>query len=261
MFRIYLSPSNQPANKYCVGNTNEKAEMEAVAKMVKVIFDEEYDCESVIATLYLDIDARPKEAKDKGCDIYIAIHSNAGGGSSASGAVAFYHPDSLNGKKLATEAVKELNSICPIKSNRSVSVESGMKAFNGIGYGEIRNPSKLGLLSVLVETDFHDNPRTAQWIIDNKDAIARAYVNAIVNTFNINKKSITKEKKYYRVQVGAYSQKSNAETILKRLKKCGIWRIYKVWLIYSTLLTWLYRLLEWCIVQPMIERRKLCMLE
>ena len=161
MFRIYLSPSNQPANKYCVGNTNEKAEMEAVA---------------------------------------------------------FYHPDSLNGKKLAIEAVKELSLICPIKSNRSVSVESGMKAFNGIGYGEIRNPSKLGLLSVLVETDFHDNPRTAQWIIDNKDAIARAYVNAIVNTFNINKKSITKEKKYYRVQVGAYSQKSNAEAMLKKLK-------------------------------------------
>ncbi len=96
-----------------------------------------------------------------------------------------------------------------------------MKAFNGIGYGEIRNPSKLGLISVLVETDFHDNPKTAQWIIDNKDGIARAYVNALVNTFNITKKIEPQIKKYYKVQVGAFSKKSNAENLLQRLKSLG----------------------------------------
>ncbi len=223
MFRIYLSPSNQPHNRYVVGNTNEKIQMEAVAKKIKEILDIEYECETVIATLYLDIDenGRAKEAMDKGCQIYFAIHSNAGGGEYASGAIAFYHPDSFNGKILASNAVKELNAICPIKSNRSVSVENGMKAFNGYGYGEIRNPTKLGLLSVLVETDFHDNPKTSQWIIDNQGAIARAYVNAIVNTFDIGKKCIAEVKKYYRVQLGAYSQKPNAEAMLKKLKNAG----------------------------------------
>lgn len=223
MYKIYLSPSNQPANKYSVGNTNEKAEMEAVAKRVKLIVDEEYECETIMATLYLDIDinGRSKEAKDKGCHIYLAIHSNAGGGGSASGAVAFYHPDSLTGRLLAENVVKELNAICPIKSNRSTPVENGMKAFNNIGYGEIRNPSKLGLISVLVETDFHDNPKTAQWIIDNKDDIARAYVNALVNTFNIAKTNTPQVKRYYKVQIGAYSNKSNAEAMLKRLKILG----------------------------------------
>jgi N-acetylmuramoyl-L-alanine amidase len=95
-----------------------------------------------------------------------------------------------------------------------------MKQFNGIGYGEIRNPAKLGLISVLVETDFHDNPKTAQWIIDNKDSIARAYVNALVSTFDIGKKMPDKAK-YYKVQIGAYSKKSNAETMLKKLKNAG----------------------------------------
>lgn len=226
MYKIYLSPSNQPVNKYCVGNTNEKVEMEAVAKKVKAILDEEYECEAVMATLYLSVDAggRPKEAKDKGCHIYLAIHSNAGGGGKASGAVAFFHPESYNGKLLAANAVKELNVICPIQSNRSNPVESGMKQYNGIGYGEIRNPAKLGLISVLAETDFHDNPKTAQWIIDNKDSIARAYANAIVKTFNISKKSLSQEKltkKYYKVQIGAYSNKFNAEAMLKRLKNAG----------------------------------------
>lgn len=222
MYRIYLSPSNQPSNKYCVGNTNEKSEMEAVAKKVKDILDNEYECETVIATLYLGIglNERAKEAKDMGCHIYLAIHYNAGGGDNASGAIAFYHPDSTSGKQLALNAVKELNSICPIKSNRSVSVENGMKAFNGLGYGEIRNPSQLGLISALVETDFHDNPKTAQWIIDNKDTIARAYVNALVNTFNITKKAPLSTK-YYRVQIGAFTVKSNAEAMLKKVKSAG----------------------------------------
>lgn len=77
---------------------------------------------------------------------------------------------------------------------------------------------------MLAETDFHDNPKTAQWIIDSKDEIARAYANAIVNTFNISKKSPPQEKKtkkYYKVQVGAYSKKSNADSMLKRLKNAG----------------------------------------
>ncbi len=154
MYRIYLSPSNQPSNRYCVGNTNEKKEMEAVAKKVKEILDDEYECETVMATLHLSVDAegRAKESKDKGCHIYLAIHSNASGGGTASGATAFFHPESSNGKLLAANAVKELNTICPVKSNRKSPVESGMKQYNDIGYGEIRNPSRLGLISVLVET-------------------------------------------------------------------------------------------------------------
>ena len=43
--RIYLSPSKQPGNYYASGNTNEQKEMEVVAKTVKKILDEEYDCE------------------------------------------------------------------------------------------------------------------------------------------------------------------------------------------------------------------------
>ena len=39
-----------------------------------------------------------------------------------------------------------------------------MNAFNGSGYGEIRTPSKYGLIAVLVETDFHDNPRKKEMV-------------------------------------------------------------------------------------------------
>lgn len=228
MIKIYLSPSNQPANFYCVGSTNEKVQMEALVQKIKIILDAEYDCQAVMATLNLGIgyNERPKEAKDKGCNVYLAIHSNAGGAGKASGAVTFYHPSQAIGKTLATNIVKELGAICPVKSNRSSSVTSGMTQFNGSGYGEIRSPYQHGLTAVLAETDFHDNPNTAKWIIDNKDAIAKAYVNAIVSTFGIAKKQMPAPQpqptgKLYRVQVGAYSVKANADAMLAKLKASG----------------------------------------
>lgn len=222
MIKIYLSPSNQPSNIYCIGGTNEKVQMEVLAQKIKAILDAEYDCETIMATLSLGIgyNERPKEAKDKGCSIYLAIHSNAGGGGKASGAVAFYHPSQTIGNTLATNIVKELNAICPVKSNRSNPVINGMVAFNGSGYGEIRSPYQHGLTAVLAETDFHDNPATAKWIIDNKDVIARAYVNALVSTFGIVKKKAPIGK-LYRVQVGAFSVKTNADALLSKVKAAG----------------------------------------
>lgn len=224
MKKIYLSPSNQPANKYITGS-NEKTEMEAVANKVKAILDNEFECETVMATLSLGIhaDGRPLEAKKNGCDVYLAIHSNAGGGGKATGAIALYHPGNAASISLASNIVKELNKACPIKSNRAQSVINGMKAFSGAGYGEIRTPSSYGLISVLAETDFHDNPTTANWIINNKDAIARAYVNALTLTFNITKKKPASDepKQLYCVQVGAYTNKENADAMLAKLKAAG----------------------------------------
>lgn len=232
MIKIYLSPSNQPHNTYCTGNTNEKVQMEKVAHKVKSILDSEYKCQTIMASLSMGIgeNERPKEAQNKGCDIYIAIHSNAGGGGNATGAVAFYHPNNAKSKVFSSLAVEELNSICPIKSNRSSSVKNGMEPFNGAGYGEIRTPTKYGMVSALVETNFHDHTATANWMINNTDAIAKSYVNAIIKAFNIAKitsSPTTTAQKLYRVQVGAYAQKENAEVMKKQLKAAGLDAIIK----------------------------------
>ena len=226
MIKIYLSPSNQPSNRYCVGNTTEKAQMEAVAHKIKGILDAGYDCQTVMATLSMGIgyNERPKEAKNKGCSVYLAIHSNAGGAGKASGAVAFYHPSQSKGKALASAIVKELGAICPVKSNRATSVASGMNAFNGQGYGEIRSPYQHGLTAVLAETDFHDNPATARWIIDHKDAIAAAYVRALVSTFGIAPKSKPEPStQLYRVRKswGDAASQKGAFRVLDNAKRCA----------------------------------------
>ena len=231
--RIYLSPSKQPGNYYANGSTNEQKEMEDVAKIIKKILDEEYDCECILATLALGLgsEGRAKEAKDKACDVYLAIHSNAGGGGKASGAVAFYHKARKESRILAEHLVRELNACCPHPTNRKKDVIDGMEAFEGKGYGEIRVPAMLGMIPVLAETNFHDNSTVAAWIVESKATIARAYVEALVKTFDIKRKaheiikigvSTVEDKKFYRVQVGAYAKKENAEAMLKKLSDLGI---------------------------------------
>lgn len=169
----------------------------------------------------IDASGRTKEAKEKGCSVYLAIHSNSGDGK-ATGTVAFYHPNSEQGKVLTENLVKELNDICPEKSNRWESVVNGMEAFNGAGYGEVKTPTQNGLLGLLSETNFHDNPMTAEWIISNKDTISRAYVTALVNSFKIEKKPISEPQgKLFRVQVGAFSLRGNAEEALAKAVKVG----------------------------------------
>ena len=102
--------------------------------------------------------------------------------------LAFYTPAYALSKTLATNIVKELNIVCPIANTRATPVQDGMAQFGGSGMGEIREPANLGLISVLAETNFHDNPQTAQWIIGNKDTIARAYTHALADTFGIARK-------------------------------------------------------------------------
>lgn len=108
-----------------------------------------------------------------------------------------------------------------------------MTQYKGFGLAEIRSLSKLRLTAVLVEVDFHDNPKTAQWILSSKEAIARAIMAALVKACDIPKKPISKpiesapSSKYYRVQVGAFSQKPNAEALLKSLKTAGFSGVIK----------------------------------
>lgn len=140
--KIYLSPSNQLQNTYVVGNTTEKVQMEKVAARVKEIIAARYNAEVMMATLSMGIglSQRPTEAKSKGADLYLAIHSNASEDHKATGTVAYFNPKEKLTESLAEHLVSELNFACPIKSNRINAVSSGMVPFDGKDLGEIRSP-------------------------------------------------------------------------------------------------------------------------
>ena len=70
---IYLSPANHN-NLWVDGVTTEKKYCEKIANKIKTINSNVY-----VASVFKngDYTGRPEEARDKGCDTYIAIHTNA----------------------------------------------------------------------------------------------------------------------------------------------------------------------------------------
>ncbi len=183
---IYLSPSRQPHNAYAVGGTNEMEQMEALTAVTADILREKYDFKVYVAPSYMRIikSGRPSDALRKGCDVYLAIHSNAtASGKKCSGAEGYYYSGSEQSKQLAENIVRELNAVSDYLPVNSAGAANAMESFDNFGYGEVRDPSNLGMIAVLAEVDYHDNPDTAKMIINQRQRIAEALVKAIAETF------------------------------------------------------------------------------
>lgn len=186
-YRIYLSPANH-YKKYIIEGFTEKEQMDKLAPLlIKEL--EKYRGVEVFLTDIYNVDrsytGRPEEARDMGCDIYVALHTNAGGGR---GACLFYHPDYPLSKLLALSMVKELNRICPIKSNRAVQPAIYPWSRGQWNFGELRLPASYGMAPVLVEHEFHDTPAGARWLIDSLEDIAKADAAAIAEVLKLEKK-------------------------------------------------------------------------
>ena len=188
--KIYISPANH-YKPYVIKGYTEKGEMDKLAPLLVKELNEYEGIEAVLTSVYSSdrqYTGRPEEAKKLGCDVYIALHSNAGGGK---GACLFYHPSCSLSKELALGLVKELNRICPIKSNRAV--QPAIYAWNtgAFNFGELRVPVKYGIVPVLIEHEFHDTKDGATWIINNLGDIAKADAKAIAEVLGSKKKTIS----------------------------------------------------------------------
>ena len=187
---IYLSPSRQPANLFAVGSTSEQEQMERVANELAAILRGEYVCTVYVAPTSMPIEmyGRPYDAFTKGADVHLAIHSNANPSGTSYGSSCYYFPACSQSYKLSKNIVAELDKIAPKTPTLSSRTINGMLDFNGIGYGDVRNPSHYGMIAVLAEVEYHDNADSAQWIINNTDKIARSLATALEKTLTMRKK-------------------------------------------------------------------------
>lgn len=191
--KIYLSPANHH-KPYANGET-EKRQMEKVAARVKELLEGDYeDMCAYLPTVFAknqQYDGRPQEAQLLHVDYYIAFHTNASGvsatGGKATGACGFYHPSYETSKKLATALVENLNSICPIKSNRAAKPAIYAQGKH-VNLGELREPAQFGICPALIEHEFHDRQDGADWIVNNTEAIARADTEAIAAVLGLKKR-------------------------------------------------------------------------
>lgn len=218
--KIYLSPSKQPNNLYTGIKTNEQEQMEQLAVYVKEGLEKYKDVQVKIATSSKTIQERVIEAKEWGADLYFPIHSNAGS-VTAKGAICMYHQDSKHSKHMAEYIIDRLNAVTPHGSNRWKQVFKGVGNVEGFNSYETRKPFEHNIVPVYIEVDFHSNPVTAKYIVENKPMIGRAIVEGIAWSNNLELKTSEPVKTYYRVQVGAFVNYSNAEKLREELVKKG----------------------------------------
>lgn len=151
-------------------------------------------------------------------DLAVDIHHNAGGGD---GAEVFHHHLGGNSKKVAGNILDEIVKIGQNSRGLKTKLNSSGKDY----FYFIRD---IVAPSVIVECAFLDNKTDLQ-IVDTtaeQTAMGVAIAKGILKALGITYKEPEVSKpaasgKLYRVQVGAYSVKANAEAQLAKVKAAG----------------------------------------
>lgn len=163
----------------------------------------------------LSLNQRTNMANDWGADFLLSIHINAGGGQ---GYEDFIYP----GVKGVTVAHQK--TIHDAIMDQIDMKDRGKKSANFHMLRESKMPA------LLTENGFIDNASDASKLKQEAyiDRIAHGHVNGLVKAFGLKKKEKTSTSKpsssaggLYKVQVGAFSEKANAERLAADLEKKG----------------------------------------
>ena len=148
--------------------------------------------------------------------MFISLHANAYSNGSARGTETYAAKNASSTSKnfakvLNDEVVKTMKSLDSKAKDRGVKVEN----FTVI--------QKASMPSVLVEYAFYSNLDDLKILKNNRSELVEATVKAICSFFGIEyKKEITTNtNKLYKVCIGAYKDKDNADKILNEAKEKG----------------------------------------
>lgn len=156
------------------------------------------------------------DSNSKNPAIHFAIHSNANQGKSR-GCEVYCHRFGGEGERLARLIYDKLEPLTP-------SADRGVKeSLNHFGVGKpLYELAYTRVPAALVEIAFHDNPDDATWILANIEPIGLALAKGILEYFGI---VFVQEnpplKQIFKVQVGSFTDRKNAETLQKKLKLAG----------------------------------------
>ena len=157
------------------------------------------------------------ESNAWGADLHIPIHTNAmtnDGTGTAGGTIVFVYSTDNPNMALATPVYNAVQAVTPGKTDFGVRAYPDLAELNGTN-----------CIAVYIEVDFHDNPPIAKWLIENPQTVGEAIAKGVCNGFGVEyvspSPSPDKKDVFYRVQVGAYSDKANAERFLAQVKAAG----------------------------------------
>ena len=174
--KIYISPSNQHANTYATGNTNEKAQCHKIAKYC-VDYLKKYGFD-VMCTYHNDMYVRVKESNAFGADMHVAIHTNATGAHNVTGGTQILLYKTAGEHKKAGQAV--FDRLAPLTPGKSAE-----RLVEKPGFYEINSANGM---TVYVEAEFHDTKEGSDFIIANVKPIGEAIAKGICDYYGVKEK-------------------------------------------------------------------------
>ena len=211
MAKVYLSPSNQTENRYAYGNTTEAVQCGKIADACKAAL--ERSGVTVKLGHMPSMQDKCKESDAFGADLHVPIHTNAFNGK-VSGTRMFCFNSSGEGMKACKAIFARLAPVTPGTSG-NIRVDDSLY--------EVRAPKAP---TAYIECEFHDNPTASKWIVENTALIGETIAKGICDYFGVTFKEpeqpkLAESDKLYRVQVGAFAKRENAEKMLAKLKAAG----------------------------------------
>lgn len=215
MPKVYLSPSNQTDNRYAYGNTTEAEQCGRIADACRIAL--ERSGVTVKLGHMPSMQEKVRESDAFGAELHVPIHTNAFNGSVMGTRMFCYN----TGKGMA--ACKAIFArVAPLSPGTSENIQVNPKLY------EVRVPKAP---TAYIECEFHDTVEGAKWLVENTTAIGEAIAHGICDYFGVTYKPVEQPKpaqpeqpatdKLYRVQVGAFAVRENAEKMLRRLKDAG----------------------------------------
>ena len=169
-YKIYLSPSDQTANKYAYGGTNEAVQCRRIADALEKALKR---CGFAVKNNKTDsMQARVRESNDWGADLHVPLHTNAYNGK-VSGTRIFTYDNSGKGHKCAKKVFSFLAPVTP-GASENISVDA-----------ELYEVKYTAAPCVYIESEFHDVAIVAKWIINHVGDIAEAICKGICAHFGV----------------------------------------------------------------------------
>ena len=215
MPKVYLSPSDQTKNAYAYGNTTEAEQCGKIADACRAALER---CGvSVKVGHMISMQQKCSESNAFGAELHVPIHTNAFNGSVMGTRMFCYN----TGKGMA--ACKAIfTHVAPLSPGTSENIQVNPKLY------EVRVPKAP---TAYLECEFHDTVEGAKWVVENAATIGEAIARGICDYLGVTYKPVEQPKpaqpeqpatnKLYRVQVGAFANRENAEKMLQRVKDAG----------------------------------------
>lgn len=213
--KIYINPGHSDKDPGAVGYETERKLNVKVSNYMNDYLLANYDCETRVYSND-SLNAVCNDANKWGADLFVSPHFNAGGGDGFEALV--YNQKRVELGKIFAKHVEAIG-----QNLRLYGAAPGVKIRTNLHVLKYTN-----MPAVLLEGAFVDNKKDiADW---NEDAelkkLGIAYAKAAAEFLDLPKKvaepvKTEASKTVYRVQVGAYSKKENAEAMQKKLAASG----------------------------------------